>query len=167
MYEICQMPFAWVCCSTSDVHQGFCQFIFGGFDPAVDIFSSILKFTVLGVSLFFWWSWSFLTLPSKTSHVDTFHEFLIFTHLWRAFIFLLNDTKIMQICLQVKKLLINQSGYWREFHSDKLGWENSFPTQQYYSSYNLKIVHQSTQNCCCQINLTENCCFQMWLYRPK
>ena len=30
----------------------------------------------------------------------------------------------MQICLQVQKLLINQSGYRREFHSEKFGWEN-------------------------------------------
>ena len=30
----------------------------------------------------------------------------------------------MKIHLQVHKLLINQSGYCREFHSEKLGWEN-------------------------------------------
>ena len=57
-------------------------------------------------------------LPSKTSHTDTFHEIWSFTHLYRAFIFLSNDTKIMQICPQAQKLLINQSGYCREFHSD-------------------------------------------------
>ena len=86
-------------------------------------------------------SWSIIvTLPSKTSHIDTFHEILIFTHLYRAFIFLSNDTKIMQICLQVQKLLINQSGYRTKFHSEKLGWENSFRIQQYYSSYNLKCL---------------------------
>ena len=42
-----------------------------------------------------------VTLPSKTSHINTFHEIWIFTHLLIAFIFLSNDTKIMQICLQV------------------------------------------------------------------
>ena len=30
----------------------------------------------------------------------------------------------MQICLRVQKLFINQSGYRRKFHSEKLGWEN-------------------------------------------
>ena len=32
-----------------------------------------------------------------------------------------NDIKFLQICLQVQKLLITQSGYRREFHSEKLG----------------------------------------------
>ena len=51
--------------------------------------------------------------------------------------------KIVQICLQVQKLLINESGYRREFHSEKLGWEISFRIQQYYSSYNLKCLKLS------------------------
>ena len=63
----------------------------------------------------------YVTLLSKMSQIDTFHEILIFTHLYRAFIFLSNDTKIMQICLQVQTLLINQSGYHREFHSEEMG----------------------------------------------
>ena len=46
----------------------------------------------------------------------------------------------MQICIQVQKLLINQPGYLREFHSEKLGLENLFRMQQYYSSYNLKCL---------------------------
>ena len=61
-----------------------------------------------------------VTLPSRINHNDTVHEILIFTDLQKAFIFFSNDTKIMQNCLQVQKLLINQSGYHREFHSEKL-----------------------------------------------
>ena len=30
----------------------------------------------------------------------------------------------MRVCLQVQKLLVNQADYCREFHSEKLGWEN-------------------------------------------
>ena len=41
------------------------------------------------------------------------------------------------------KVIDNQSGYHREFHSEKLGRENSFGVQQYYSSYNLKCLKLS------------------------
>ena len=37
----------------------------------------------------------------------------------------------------------NQSGCRREFHSEKLGWENLFRIQQYYGSYNLKCLKLS------------------------
>ena len=64
---------------------------------------------------------TYVTLPAKIGQTDTFHGILNFTDLYRAFIFLSNDTKIMQMCLQVQRLLINQSGYRRKFHSEKLG----------------------------------------------
>ena len=76
--------------------------------------------------------------PPKRVTLILFMKFWFLHTCKRAFIFFSSDTKIMQICLQVQKLLINQSGYHREFHSEKLGGENSFCIQQYYSSYNSK-----------------------------
>ena len=51
--------------------------------------------------------------PPKWVTLIIFMKFWFFTLLWRAFIFFSIDTKILQICLQVQKLLINQSGYRR------------------------------------------------------
>ena len=65
-----------------------------------------------------------VTLPSKMSHIDTFHEILILTRLYGAFIFLSNDTKIMQIChktlhLTIKSNVFEQNNAW----STRLWWK--------------------------------------------
>ena len=86
---------------------------------------------------------SFVTLPSKMSHIDNFSWSFDFYTLVKSIHF---PFKWYQNCADLptgSKVIDNQSGYHREFHSEKLGRENSFGVQQYYSSYNLKCLKLS------------------------
>ena len=99
---------AWLCCSW--LSPGKATWIFHGRIPIGTM--QLLKKkkwlpATLTAALQLWGfnsrSLSYVTLPSKTSHI----------------------------------------GYCREFHSEKLGWENLFRIQRYYSSYHLKCLKLS------------------------
>ena len=78
--------------------------------------------------------------------------------------------KLCKSAYRLKKLLIKQSGYRREFYSEKLFWVNSFRIQQYYSSYNLKCLKVSkTSNLIIKSNVIEQknaWSIRLW-WKPK